>query len=291
MENLNEVPANTIGFAAANKSAPFPIWNYVAYQNSIGVSNYNSMTAAFTKRFSNGLQFEGSYVWAKNLSDNGGYDPTAFTGEAGGTISNRFDPSLDYGNVEYTHRNRVLVTYLYELPFGKGKALLNRGGLINSFAGNWELAGVILAQTGPYMTVLANGDPSGTGFNELVGDGRADTVPGVSPTANQTIPQWINPAAFATPPNNIGRFPDSAVGSVVGPGTTAVSMSLIKSIAFTEKARMQVGASVSNLFNHPNYAVPSNLTAGTSGFGSLTGLQTAEGAGPRAIQLTARINF
>lgn len=290
-ENLNEVPVNTVGFATASKSAPFPIWNYIAYQNSIGVSNYNSMTAAFTKRFSSGLQFEGSYVWAKNLADNAGYDPTAFSGEAGGTITNRFAPSLDYGNVAYTHRNRVLVTYLYELPLGKGKAFLNRGGLVNSLVGGWEMAGVVLAETGPYMTMLASGDPSGTGFNQLVGIGRADTVSGVSPTAGQSISQWVNPAAFAIPKNNIGRFADSAVGAVEGPGTAAVSMSLIKSIPFTEKARMQVGASVANLFNHPNYAIPSNLTVGTSGFGSLNGLETAEGAGPRAIQLTARISF
>ena len=54
---------------------------------------------------------------------------------------------------------------------------------------------------------------------------------------------------------------------------------------------MQFGMEVSNLFNHANYAVPGNLTAGTSGFSSITSLQTAEGAGPRAIQLTARFNF
>jgi hypothetical protein len=202
---------------------------------------------------------------------------------------------LDYGNVSFTHRSRFLMTYLYELPFGKGKAFLNGGnGLLDRIVGGWELAGVLLFQTGPYMTLLASGDPSGTGFNQLVGNGRADTVAGIDPYANQSIGalgHWINPAAFAVPANNIGRFADSAVGGVTGPGTQAISMSLIKSIKFTESVRLQFGAEVSNLFNHPNDAVPGNLTVGTSGFASVTNLQTAEGAGPRAIQLTGRFNF
>jgi hypothetical protein len=45
------------------------------------------------------------------------------------------------------------------------------------------------------------------------------------------------------------------------------------------------------VFNHPNFAVPTNLTVGVAGFGQITGLQTAEGAGPRDIQLTGRITF
>ena len=49
---------------------------------------------------------------------------------------------------------------------------------------------------------------------------------------------------------------------------------------------LQLGASAANAFNHPNYAVPGNLTVGTSGFAQVTEVQTAEGAGPRSIQLT-----
>ncbi len=293
--NANEVAANTVGFTTANLSAPYPLWDYIAYQDSKGISNYEAFTFAVQKRFSGGLQFQGSYIFARNLADNAGYDPTAFAGEAGGTITNQFDPKLDYGNVAFTHRNRFLMTYLYELPFGKGKPFLSGGnGVLNRIVGGWELAGVLLFQTGPYMTILSGGDPSGTGFNQLVGNGRADTVPGVPLYSGQSIGalgHWINPAAFATPPNDIGRFADSAVGAVAGPGTEAISASLIKSVNFTETLRLQFGAEVSNLFNHPNYAVPGNLTAGTSGFSSITNLQTAEGAGPRAIQLTCRFNF
>ena len=67
-------------------------------------------------------------------------------------------------------------------------------------------------------------------------------------------------------------------------------MSIIKTVRFTEGLRLQVGAEIANLFNHRNYEPP-NMAVDTTGYGTLTGLQTAEGAGPRAIQLTARISF
>ena len=68
-------------------------------------------------------------------------------------------------------------------------------------------------------------------------------------------------------------------------------MSLIKSIPIKESVRAQLGVQVANLFNHPNFATPGNLTVGVAGFGAITALQTAEGAGPRQIQLTGRITF
>jgi hypothetical protein len=290
--NANELPPNTIGFAAAGPSAPFPLWDYIAYQRSIAESNYNALTAAVQKRFSRGLQFQASYIFTKNLADNAGYDPVYFTGEAGGTISNQFHPGLDYGNVSFSHRHRFLATFLYELPVGRGKLLApNANKVLDRVLGGWEVGGVIVAETGPYMTILAGNDPSGTGFPELVGDGRADAVAGISPYTGQSLNQWINPAAFATPPNNIGRFGNSLVGAVTGPATQAVSLSLFKSVSFTERLRMQVGASAANVFNHPNYDVPGNLTVGTSGFAQIGNLQSAEGAGPRSIQLTGRIQF
>jgi hypothetical protein len=68
-------------------------------------------------------------------------------------------------------------------------------------------------------------------------------------------------------------------------------MSLLKTVAFTERLRVQIGAQISNLFNHPNYNPPANLTLGVPAFGTISSMQTAEGAGPRQIQLTGRFTF
>jgi hypothetical protein len=79
-------------------------------------------------------------------------------------------------------------------------------------------------------------------------------VAGVSPYAGQSINQRINPAAYVDPGDNIGRFGSASQGDVVGPGTKVVSLSLLNQIPTTEAIRVQFGAQVANLFNHPNYA-------------------------------------
>jgi TonB dependent receptor len=295
--NIDQPAPNTMGYFNLPKSAfPFPLWLAIFYNDNGGFGNYNAGTVSVKKRLSFGLQLQSSYIFARNLSNLGGDPGTSaggFAGEYGGTISNPAQPGIDYGNVNFTRRQRFLTTFLYDLPFGKGKMLLNgANGFVDRVAGGWELAGVLLFQSGPFMTVSQLNDPCGCGFNLVNSSGgRADTVSGANPYAGQSIAQWINPAAFATPANAIGRFGDSEAGGVVGPGTEAVSMSLIKSIQVRESARVQVGLQVANLFNHANFAPPPNLTLGVAGFGAVTSLQTAEGAGPRQVQLTARITF
>jgi hypothetical protein len=294
--NLNQLSVNTQGYNALSGNVPYPALSYIAYQTNLGFSNYNSGTLSVHKRAAN-FQFEGSYVYTRNLTNTYGAisGSTASFGAAnefGGTLSDPYHPGIDYGNVPFTRRQRFLLTFLYELPFGKGKTFLNNAGIMNRVVGGWTLSGIVLAQTGPFMTVLTSSDPSGTGYNDFnASGGRADTVKGVGAYTGQSLYQWINPNAFADPGSNIGRFGDSQQGSVVGPGTTAVSLSLLKRIAITEAARFEFGAQVANLFNHPNYAAPGNLTVGVQGFGQVTAMQSAEGAGPRAMQLTGRLTF
>ncbi len=286
-DNPDQVPANTAGFSVATKAAPYPLLNSIVEETNGAMSNYNSFTASINKRMSKGLQFQASYNFAKNLSDNGGYNPSAFAGSGGGQTTDYFHPNLDYGNVAFTRRNRFLTTFLYELPFN------NTGHkAVNLVTGGWELSGVLLFQTGPFLTVTASGaDPSGTNFVNIQGNGRADIVSGASVVpSGQSIRQWINPAAFAIPANNIGRFGNSPVGSVVGPGTQAVSLSLLRTFKITESVKLRFGGAASNAFNHPNYGSP-GLTLGTSSFGIISSLQTAEGAAPRSLQLSGRLTF
>ena len=244
------------------------------------------MTAAVTQRLSHGIQFQSSYTFLRNLTNAQGYNPTAFATEAGGIVTDLRDTHIDYGNVAYSRRHRFLSTFLYQLPFGKTSSALSQ------IIGGWELGGVLLFQSGPFMTVTVSGaDPSGTGFPLLIGNGRADLIPGVSLYAqNQTAQHWLNPAAFAVPKTNIGRYPTAPVGNAVGPGTQTLSISLTKSVRLKEAVRFQIGAQAANILNHVNYAPP-NMTFGTAPFGTISNVQTADGAGPRQIQITSRLTF
>ncbi len=285
--NPDQVPANTVGYQTATLSAPYPLLAQIVYLTNAARSNYNAFTATVNKRMSKGLQFQSSYNFAKNLSNGGGYAPGGFAGEGGGTLSDPSNPNLDYGNVAYTRRNRFQTTFLYNLPFGH-----THNAIVNQLAGGWELAGVLLFQSGPFLQAVASGaDPSGTNFPNLQGSGRTDVVSGVSPyAANQSPSMWLNAAAFAVPANNIGRFGNEPIGYFNGPGTEAVSASLFRTVTFTERLRLRVGISAANAINHINYGNP-GTTLNSSTFGTITSLQSAEGAGPRQVQLTGRITF
>ncbi len=296
--NDNQVRPNSLGIGDPSIQAqvPFPQVLFFQTGSSLGFGNYNAGTFSVHKRSSN-MQFEGSYAYTRNLTNTIGAasrSANSFASEFGNELSDPFNPGLDYGNTPYARRHRFLLTFLYDLPFGKGQKFMNSANRVtDAIVGGWVLSGVALFQSGPFMTVTTYNDPSGTGFNLLFANGgRADTVKGVNPYAGQSINQWINPAAFSDPSDNIGRFGDAQNGSVLGPGTKVVSLSLIKRFALTETARMEIGAQVSNIANHPNYAPPDNLNMSVqAGFGTISALQSAEGAGPRAIQLTARITF
>jgi Carboxypeptidase regulatory-like domain len=291
--NPDQVPANTIGFTKASASAPYPIWDSLVNVENSAWSNYQSFTATLNKRMSNGLQFEFSYNHSKNLSNAGGWAPgslsvAGFAGEGGGQTSDYYHPGLDYGYVPFTRNHRVIANFLYQTSGRTGNKLLNQ------LYGGWEVAGRMLFQTGPRVSVTAPGtDPSGTNFDNSFngGDPRADIVTGVPVIpAHQTINNWVNPAAFALPSDNIGRFGSSPVGAVTGPGTQEVSVSVYRTFSYKERVSLRIGAAATNLFNHPNYGLP-NLSLGTSAFGVISSMQTAEDSGPRAIQLGGRFTF
>jgi len=288
--NLGQLPPNTVGFANATSLLKYPLFGEVESEVGGGIQNYHALTTSLNKRFSGGLQFLGSYTFARNLTDAQGFNPTAFASEAGGNATSVSDFRLDYGNVAFTRRNRFLATFLYQLPFGKG--MFNAGHFANPIVDGWELAGVVVVQSGPFLTVSVPGaDPAGVGFPQIEGNGRADIVSGVSVyPANQSITNWLNKAAFAVPANNIGRFPTSPIGVAQGPGTRSVSLSLLKTVQIREKYKVQLGAQTANLFNHPNYSAP-NTTYNTAAFGTVSSLQSAEGAGPRTVQGTFRVSF
>ncbi|HEX4007563.1 MAG TPA: carboxypeptidase-like regulatory domain-containing protein [Acidobacteriaceae bacterium] len=295
-EDLNQVHASKAGYDTPGNLPPYPLFGLIQSVVNAAYSNYNSMTAVFERRFTNGLQFQVSYMWTRDLSNEGGDNPSSFASAGGNMVTDRFHTGLDYGNVIYDRRNRFLATYLYDLPFGHDKPFLNTNPIGRALAGGWQWGGVLVFQGGPFLTPFEEStDPGGTNVLSTVGYTRADIVPGTPlyvrrGSSYEGEPLYLNANAFAIPSNNIGRFGNAGVGNVVGPGTQNVSMSLIRSFLVGEKTNFQFGAEASNLFNHRNYEPP-NMEVDADGFGTITGLQTAEGAGPRAFEITGRISF
>ena len=302
MEDLNQVPANTLGYANVAGNRPYPDWSVIQSVENASFSNYGSGTVELSRHSEKSISFDASYAFTRDLSNAGGVAPTAFAVAGGSFLTDRFHPGLDYGNVIYDRRHRFLATYLYNLPFGAGQRWLTTNGAAKALAGGWQLAGVTVLESGPFLTPFEQSvDPANTNILTTVGLARTDQMQSVPLYAAQrTTTQWLNPAAFPYQnlavnygsPNQtgIGRFGNAPVGGVVGPGTANFSFSLMKNISLREQTGFRFSVEAANVFNHRNYEPP-NMQVDSAGFGSITALQTAEGAGPRSLELTGRFNF
>ena len=315
MVDLNQVQPNTLGYGAVSSAAPatgacisdggtlvsdhrpYPCWSVIQSVANAAESNYNSATFEVSRRTGKNLTFDASYSFTRDLSDAEGLAPSGLMGVTGGAsgggwLSNRFNPRLDYGNVAYDHKHRVLGTFLYQLPAGHNQRWLNQRSLLQAVLGDWQLGGVAVLQSGPYLTPYeASTDPAGTNILSTVGVTRPDRVPGVSLYPKQrTASSWLNPDAFTLPDDNRGYFGTASVGSVVGPGTANLSTSLAKNVTMAENMKFQFMIEAANVLNHRNYDAP-NMQIDSGSFGQVTALQTAEGAGPRSLQASAKITF
>lgn len=300
MVDLNQVPANTDGYDQVGASRPYPLWSIIQSVVNAAESNYNSGTVEISRHSGRAFTFDASYTFTRDLSNAGGATPTAFAVAGGSFLTDRFHPGLDYGNVIYDRRHRFLATYLYDLPFGKGKRWLPKGSVANVLAGGWQLGGVTVFQSGPFLTPYeATSDPAGTDILTTESITRADLMPGKKIyAAHRTTSQWLDSpdsdpsgSAFAVPAANRGYFGTAGVGSVVGPGTANFSLSLMKNFSLSEQCKLQFGVAAANVFNHRNYEPPNMQVDAQGAFGAITALQTAEGAGPRSLELSGRFTF
>ena len=146
------------------------------------------MTFRTEKRFSAGLVMNAFYTFSKSLNNNDG------DGNADGiTFYNR---ALEKGRANYDIRHRFVSVLTYELPFGKGRKLMNHGGVLNAVFGGWDLAYTQTLQSGPPFTVSFAGSPN----RYLPGNSRPNLVPGVDPvTPDWTIGSNRLPDAGADP--------------------------------------------------------------------------------------------
>ena len=292
--DLNQIRPNTQGYSALAATRPFPDWNVVATRDNGAHSRYDGLQSEVTRRFSKGLTLDASYTIARQLADAGGAVPLDFPTENGPSLLNSFrGPEDDYGPVPFTRRHRFVATFLYQLPFGRGRTFGgSMGPAMDLLAGGWDVAGVALAQSGSFLTPLfMGGDPSGTGANVrgFTSTTRPDQV-GDGNLSNPTVDQYFDRSAFVLPANNIGRFGNAAVGSLIGPATKVFSMTLGKSFTIAGRSRVRFEAAFSNLFNTENLAVP-NRNVRSGQFGLITATQTVDQAAPRTIQFSLRYSF
>src|SRR5262249_17780093 len=162
--------------------------------------------------------------------------------------SNYYNIAADYGNAYYTRRHRFVSTFVYDLPFGRGKRYVNSVSRAADLAvGGWRITGVTLLQTGPWQTPFfpsSTADPSGTKPSQRsVKQQRPDCVSGKTGyLSNPTTADYFDAGAFTIPGSNIGQYGSCGVGILQGPGTVTFSMSAGKNFRLTERVGLRYEA-------------------------------------------------
>jgi len=299
-EDLNQIAASTTPYVSGTPAnpyvdprAPYQNWFSLASTFNAGEANYKALELQATHRMQHGLYYDTNYTYAVNKADNQGDAPGAFAGEVnyGLPIADRFHIERNLGNVEGTRRHRMLLTGVYQLPFGSGRAWMNGGGVKDALLGGWDVTTVTLLETGPWLTptVSSSADQSNTNVANRGVTARPDVVSNNFYTG-QSRAHYFNLAAFSPTPADAGRFGNAGVGILQGPGTAAVSLGVAKGFRITERVHARFESTFTNVLNHTNFAPP--VTAiDSSTFGALTGPQTAENAGNRTGQAALRFDF
>ena len=306
--DMNQVEPNTVGYAALTATPAlraanlkFPNFREVLTRANGPSDKYESATFELNRRFTSDLIFNNYYTWTKNITNALGVAPnssipTGGQGDNGDNVNNYFNIAADYGNAYYDRTNRFVSTFVYDLPFGRGKKYMgsiSRGE--NLLVGGWRVTGATLVQSGPWETPYfpsSLSDPSGTAPSDRsVKQQRPDCVAGQNGyLSNPTTADYFNVKAFSVPASDIGRYGDCGVGILEGPGTGTFSLSAGKTFALTERIGVRYEAQFSNLFNFLNKGEP-NMNVASSSFGQITSSQLTEQAGPRSIQMQLRFLF
>ena len=285
-------------------------------------SHYNGLQLTAMKRMGHGLQGQINYTFSRCMDtvSNGGF----LQFSAGGILSPLpGELGRDYGPCDYDIRHNLNGQYVYQLP------VKVRNHSLGYALNGWQISGTLFWHSGvPFSVVSTPYSAGGNGIVQGSGPEFASVVPGVPLYGHHAIPgvtqpgtlQWLNPDAFAsTVDPSTGechggdsaqncQFGDLGRNSLRGPDFLWSDFYLTKWFPLTERVKLRFEGQFFNVFNHPNFGLPSVVQAGIPGqpstqigFGALTyttspptgllGVGLGGDSTPRMIAFQARLEF
>jgi hypothetical protein len=241
----------TVGDCPVLARRPFP--NFVVYIDSdwSGNSSYNSFNTKLEHRTSS-MIFTTIYTWAKSLDSKSaaagvGNDVAGWQG-----FLNNNDVKRDRGRSEFNVDHRLVSSFVWELPFGKGKKYASGvNSVANHIIGGWQVNGIVTFQVGFPMTISA---ADVGGLNDTFGTNRADLVGDANASITPTIAKWFNTQAFRQPA--AGFLGNSGRGILNLPGLNNWDTGLFKNFRFTEQLSLQFRFESFNAWNHTQWNGP-----------------------------------
>ena len=234
-------------------SIPVGFINYLPHSAQ---SNYHSGFLRLEKRFSQGFSFLNSYTYSKSITNAPQFrNAGGINGSENSPAQDAYNLRAERGLAPYDLRHRWVSTALYNLPFGKDGRWLKEGWA-SKLAGGFELSGIYTMQTGFPFTVNLRGDPTNVGAGTGGIFVRPNAVAGANAAldgSQQSVARWFNTSAFVNPA--AGTFGNVGRNTITGPGLTSLDVVLQKTIAVTERFKLQLRAEGFNIANHSNYSI------------------------------------
>ena len=282
-----------------------------------GNSTYHSMQAQVNKRFAQGLSFLVSYTVSKNITDADSQGPgvQGFIGANAWIGENSYNRRAEKAVSSLDTPQSLVTSFFYELPVGRGKRLLNKGGAVDRIVGGWSVSGILGYQSGqPTEVYTSNTGTAGAvlfGGPEFTGSARVNVIPGVKQTngrgLNPLTTPFFNADAFAAPaPFTFGNE-NRTLASARTFGGRNESITIGKKTRIGERGVIDFRAEFFDIFNRHIYQQPGGsggfatqfgtpfVPANTPvtcpgpfacGFGAIT-----NATGPRTIQFGLKIEY
>ena len=272
---------------------PFPQFSSVSLQQSSSKSIYNALNVKAQRVFRHGLTVISTYTWSSNWDASYGQGSSLNAGANG--PQNVYNLNGEYARAINNTPNRFTFGGTYELPFGRGQALLSNNKWINLAVGGWSTNMTFVGQSGGPVPIqqFTNNNASLLGTSTQ----RPNLIQGLNPCTQGSVQQRLG-VGGRTPYLNAAAFQDVAVGQFgnaprtlggcSSPGFRNADVSIFKDFQ-TERVHYRFQAEALNAFNTPQFALTSNgLKTNSGSFGAVS---TNAINFPRFISLGGRISF
>jgi hypothetical protein len=227
----------------------------------------------------------GSYTWAKLMSDTDTL--TAWLEPGGGMgVQNWYNLKAEKSVALYDVPHRAVISFIYDLPFGKGKPFLgDAAGAVERIVGGWGVNGITTFQSGNplNMTMAVNTSNSQGGGQRPNSTGQSANLTGA---AQDRLSRWFNTSAFTpTPAFQFGNVARSLT-DVRSHGIANYNITIFKNTKINERFGLQFRTEIFNLFNRVQFGYP-GTQLGNPQFGVISG----QFNDPRLIQFALRLQF
>ena len=279
LRNLNEGQI-------VNGAVVFPYAQYgygSAYLEQIvtnGRADYDALQARMQKRMGGGLAYTVAYTWSKALGDFLDH-LSAGGGAVGNAPGSTYAMEKDYGLLAFDIPQRLVTSFIYELPFGPGRRF-EPSGAAGAILGGWSVNGILTLSDGRPLTVTTT-DQAGTGPGRIA---RANCLGAAVPDGfTQGLDSWMDPAGFSATTSR--TYGNCANNTVRGPGSKSMNLSIFRSIRMGADRRAELRVETFNLFNWVNYGFPAANISNLGTFGRIT----SSIGDQREIQLALKFYF